>query len=222
MKNNLIICDVETGGMDEKLHPITQITMEVVDPHAFQTLHYFETFVKPYNNLAVEPEALQASRVTMQQVNDGCETNALMKGMLAVFKVANKSGKDTTNPYFVGHNFGFDMRFLNAFFVYKNQNLFDYVQRVPFDTLAMMKLYEGNSLKSSENQKYNLTACCERMDITIRNQHGSGADVQATKNLFIKLVQIQRNNANPTNGKSNGNSAKQSGTSARAGYFFEF
>src|SRR5882757_955933 len=99
MKNNLIICDVETGGREEDQNPITQITMEVVDPIKFETIHYFETFVLPYNNLRIEPEALVGSRVTMQQINEGVDKKILMKGMIETFKVANKGGKGPTQPY---------------------------------------------------------------------------------------------------------------------------
>jgi DNA polymerase III alpha subunit (gram-positive type) len=221
MKNNLLITDTETGGYDETKNPITQITMEVLDPNTFQTLHYFETFVKPYNNLTITPEALTASRVTMQQINNGIDVKLLMKGIFEVFKKANKSGKASTNPYFVGHNFGFDMRFLKYLFVYMKQDLFQWVQEVPFDTLAMMKLQEGDTLKASENQKYTLIACCERMGITLKNAHGSGADVAATKQLFTKLVNQQRNGSNQDVSATNVRATNREST-ARNNYFFEF
>lgn len=221
MKNALIVCDTETGGYDEQKNPITQITMEVLDANTFQTLHFFETFVKPYNNLAISPAALTASRVTMQQITAGMDVKLLLKNIFEVFKKANKSGKDSTKPYFVGHNFGFDMRFLKYLFTYMKQDLFQYVQEVPFDTLAMMKLQEGNTLKASENQKYTLTACCERMGITLRGAHGSSADVEATKKLFTKLVNQQRNGSLESVSDPKLGTQKRVNT-ARTNYFFEF
>jgi DNA polymerase III epsilon subunit-like protein len=222
MTNKLIICDVETGGTDPNLHPITQITMQVLDPNTFQALHTFESFVKPYNNLTITKEALEHSRVSMKEINAGIDSAALMKAIINVFKIANKSGKDQSNPYFVGHNFGFDFQFLEYLFTYHNKNLYDFAQRVCFDTLAMMKLFEGNSLKASESSKYNLTNCCERMGITLRNAHGSAADVAATEALFIKLVNLQRN-ANPTTDSTTGNTTKSKSNNAhRSAPFFEF
>lgn len=223
MKHNLLICDVETGGRDAQKNPITQLTVEVVDPIEFKTIHLFESFVRPYNDLVIEPVALKASRVTMQQVNAGMESKLVIKELLATFKKANKSGRDSTNPYFVGHNFGFDMEFLKYLFAFHNQKLYDYVNEVPFDTLMLMKWYEGNSLKSDEAQRYTLTSCCERLGITLKGAHGSGADVQATKQLFYTLTNLIRD-ANPANaaGGLNTKTLSTAKTNHREGFFFEF
>lgn len=221
MKNNLGICDVETGGTECEKNPITQLTIEVVDPIEFQTIHHFETFVKPYNNLVIEQEALKRSRVTMQQINTGMDSKILIKELIAAFKKANKSGRDSTKPYLVGHNFGFDMAFLVYLFKFYNQDLYSYVEEVPFDTLAIMKWYEGNSLKSTEAQKYNLTACCERLGIALKGAHGSGADVEATKQLFYTLTNLFRN-ANTTDSKTGAKALHSNKTNHREGFFFEF
>lgn len=220
MKNNLLICDCETGDVDEQKSPITQITMEVIDPIHFETIHYFETFVQPYNNLIITPEALKRSRVTMQQINAGVPAKVLVKNLIEVFKIANKSGKGATMPYFVGHNFEFDMKFLVYLFRYMQKNLFDFVHGTFYDTLFLMKLIEGNSLKSTESQKYTLTACCDRMGIELRNAHGAAADVQATKLLFAKQINRMRN-VNSTNATSN-TSNSNTHASHRTKPFFEF
>jgi DNA polymerase III epsilon subunit-like protein len=223
MKNNLLICDTETGGREAKKNPITQITIEVVDPIEFKSLHFYETFVKPYNKLVIEPDALKASRVSMQQVNAGVDSKILLKNLILAFKAANKGGRDSSNPYFVGHNFGFDLEFLVELFAYHNQNLFDYVNKVPFDTMMLMKWLEGDSLKSTDVQRYTLTSCCERMGIELKSAHGSGADVDATKRLFYAQTNLIRN-ANPTHTVQRGSptALPNTKTNHREGFHFEF
>lgn len=215
--NNFFICDTETGGLDPKKHPITQICIHIVDPIKFSLLHSYDTFVKPYNNLEISPKALQVSQVTMSQINKGVDANTLMKGMINTFKIANKTGK--AKPIFVGHNSPFDLGFLEYFFKYMNQDLYKYLNKTWFDTLSLCKLFEGDSLKANENVKFNLTACCDRMGIVLHNAHGASADVEATKLLFKKLTGYLRNGNNKNLDMKGTNNTIEK---ARDNFFFEF
>jgi DNA polymerase III epsilon subunit-like protein len=222
MKANLAIIDCETGGLDHTQHPITQIAIDIITAVDFNTIDTYDNFVQPYNNLEVSPKALEASRVSMKQINGGVDKMILMRDLIKIFKVANKSGKGQTKTILVGHNTGFDVGFLEYFFSYMNKDLYDYVSRSFIDTMLLCKLMEAGSLKSTENQKYTLTACCDRHGIDLHGSHGAIADVNATKQLLIKILNNLRNgnssNASRENGATQGGVRKR----ARDSFFFEF
>lgn len=221
MKANLGIIDVETGGLKNNEHPITQVSIEVIDPVSFSHVANFTSFVKPYNDLVITDKALQASRVAMQQINKGIDVKILMKELITIFKAANKSGKDQTKLILVGHNIPFDIGFLEYLFYYMNKSLYDFVSRTHIDTMTWCKLKEAGSLKSSENQKFTLTACCEREGIILHSAHGAQADVAATKKLLIKLLNNLRYGGNSGNSSESGSSNKGR-EKARTKFFFEF
>lgn len=222
MKNNLIVIDVETGDLSEKKGPITQVALEVVEPLHFTTIDSYDTFVKPYNNLTITAKSLAVSRVTMQQVNSGIDKNVLIKNLIEVFKRANKNGKPAGRPQLVMHNAPFDEKFLVEFFTYMGKDIYDFVDRQTWCTMRMCKLIEAGNIKSNENSKFNLTACCERYGIPIHNQHGAPADVAVTKLLLIKLINRMRNVNNSDSSTASSTHEKGSRVSKREGFYFEF
>lgn len=220
--NNLIVLDVETGGYDENLNPITQVALQVVEPIKFKTIHYFDTFVKPYNNLTIDTDALKSTMVTMKDINSGVDVNLLLKELISAVKIANKSGRDSTKPILVGHNIGFDKKMLKYLFAYKNKDLYDYFDEESFCTMRMTKLLEAGSLKSDDVSRYTLTSCCERQGIPLKNAHGAPADVEATKQLFIVLTNRLRNA--PTTDTEEpliANSTKRKTAKQRDSFYFE-
>lgn len=221
MKNALFVLDVETGGTKEDENPITQIAWDAIDAIDYKTLHSYSAFIKPYNNLTIQPDALSFSRVTMQEVLAGIDTNELMKTILATVKILNKSGKPQTKPVIVGHNIEFDKRFLEYLFIYKNKKLYDYFDSSSFDTLKLCKLKEGGSLKSDDNSRFTLTACCERFGIELHGAHGAPADVEATKQLMIKLINLLRNGESSSTTSSRSSAKNSERRKSRSEFFFE-
>lgn len=218
MKNNLIVLDVETGGLDPTKSPITQVALQVLEPVKLDPTFDFDTFVQPYNNLTIDKKALESSRVSMAQVKTGVTSLELIKYLTTIFKSANKSGKDQTKPILVGHNIGFDFQFLEYLFNFHNKNLYDFIQRIAQDTIWLCRLYEM-SLKSDENSKFTLAACCDRLGIELHGAHGAPADVEATRLLFTKLIKLLRNaDTTPDRGTSNTTTRRD----IREGYYFEF
>ena len=65
------IYDCETGGLDFRKNPITQYACIILDPRTLKEVDRWETFVKPYNNLVIEEEALRHTMVSMSDVNSG-------------------------------------------------------------------------------------------------------------------------------------------------------
>lgn len=191
MKNNIIILDLETGGLKYNENPITQVGLTIIEPIHFDDLSSYSTFVKPYNNLIIEKAALEASRVSMKEINNGLTIDELMKKIVPIFKGAAGKGRND-KPILAGHNFGFDMDFLVYLFNYKNLNLFDYVDRFFYDTLKMFGHLEAN-IKNADKNKYNLTNLSERYGLSLTSAHGAMSDVKITKQLLMIYLNKVRN-----------------------------
>lgn len=205
-----IVLDCETGGFDCNEHPITEIAYSVYDWKKYALIESYQSFIKPYNDLTITDEALNASNVTMKQINSGISDTELMKQLITTF-TKYKMGHDL--PVIVGHNTGFDMGFLESLFNYRNKNLYDFISRVTYDTCIMMKDYEGG-VKNADKQRYKLGICCERLGIKLKSAHGAAADVAATADLFKILMNKMRSNSS-----NNNNSDEQSGITKSRNFF---
>jgi DNA polymerase III alpha subunit (gram-positive type) len=193
MKNNIIVLDTETGGLKSDKNPITQVGLSVIEPIHFDEISSFNTFVQPYDDLIIEQAALDASRVTMKQINDGVDVTVLIKKLIAVFKEATGKGR-ISKPILCGHNLGFDLRFLNYLFSSRNQDLYEYIDTFHYDTQRLFSHLEAQQ-KGADKLKYNLTNLSERYGIQLSSAHGAMADVKATKQLLIIYLNKSRNAA---------------------------
>jgi DNA polymerase III epsilon subunit-like protein len=188
MKNNLCIFDVETGGKKSEENPITEIAMQFIDPIKFKAIHTYQTYVRPYANLKIEKAALDYTRVTMKQINEGIDVKEMVKAVIAAVKVANPGGRGQSAPILVGHNVDFDVRFLSTAFTLCGKQLFDFFDPVSMCTMRMMKLMEAGKLKSEDVSRYTLTSCCERVGVKLKAAHGAMNDVNATIPLAKALI----------------------------------
>ena len=216
MKNNIAIIDVETGGTNYLENPITQLSLTAIEPVNFSTIKDYTTFVKPYEDLKITPAALEHSRVTMKQINNGIEIKKLVKDLILVFKELTYRGKNG-KPTLAGHNFGFDIDFLEYAFKVVNQDLYTYVNRFHYCTMRLYVDMEGGD-KNSDKLKYNLTNLSERYGIELTSAHGAEADANVTKELLIRYLKRVRNARQDNNENDN---TKQKSKS-RGKFVFEF
>lgn len=200
MKTNLIVLDVETGGKKSVENPITEVALHIVDPVTFKIIDKYQTYVKPYNNLIITKEAIDATQVNMKDVNNGIDVKTLVTMLIIQFKKAKNNAKYDL-PQIVLHNAPFDIRFLQYAFEFCKKNLFDYIDLVPICTMRLIKLHDAGSKNGkAETSSISLTASCERFKIKLKSAHGAENDVIATtallKALTSKLRQIENSSTN--------------------------
>lgn len=214
--NPYIILDFETGGLDCRKNAATEIGMICVDGGTFQEIGRYEAYFKPY--LAeYNQQALDYTGITMDRLeSQGKPLKEVVTEVAAFFKEMKTitSNSHTKKPILVGHNFGFDVGFLQA--VFKEAKLdfstlidgtVDYFGNYRpnyIDTIVMSKLTWGQT----EDRKYNLAACVETSGGTLNDGHKAINDVIATKELLIHFVNKLRSNGSGTldpndSGKSN-------------------
>lgn len=224
MKSNYIILDVETGGLECGENPITQIAWQVLSNKDLTIIDRYETYVQPYNDFIITKEALAHTQTSMGKINAGITHQALVKQLITSFdKHTNKGGKFKYRPIIVGHNVSFDMGFLEVALALLNKDLYDFVDRVPFCTMREMQRMEGYIENKKDKVKYDLTSCCERCHINLKNAHGAMNDVIATTELFIQQTLNLQNGATNIEGVGGTREQLQSTNNKnRSRKFFEF
>lgn len=191
MKNNIIILDCETGGLKKELHPITQVGLVVIEPKNFAILDQYETFIQPYDDLIITKEAMEASRVSMEEINAGIPHKKAVAKLIEIFRKYTPPNSKGAKPILVGHNFKFDIGFLDNLFASVSKDVFDFVDEQWMCTMKLMQLYER---KDKTNLSYNLSSCCERFGIKLKSAHGALPDCIATRDLFkAMMVGLQPN-----------------------------
>lgn len=197
-ESHYIVLDCETGGLEPKPcmvtpkgggvakpyagNPIIQIACMTLDAYSLKEIDRFETFVKPYNNLIIEKDALKSNGLLMADVNKGMDAVVLKKLLIAYFQKHNPTKRSQSAPIFVGQNFTFDLGFLEYLFenVGKKENLYDYVQKHYIDTWADSKRAYG----LNKGMKHNLGVIAERLGIEHKNAHNAMPDVITTAEVF--------------------------------------
>lgn len=195
-KSNYIVYDCETGGLDETKNPITQYACLVLDFKTLKEIDRFETFVKPYNNLIVEKQALEGTMVTMSDIRHGISVNDFVDVLFEFNRLhqANGKYKDANRLVPVGHNIPFDNRFLSYACNLCGKNYFELIYDNFIDTFPLAKMAWG--IDGSE--KLNLTACTERAKLKLTDAHGAMNDVEATADLlrwFVKKLRAKKGTA---------------------------
>lgn len=202
MKNACIITfDCETGGLDSEKHPITEIAL-TSQSDDFKVINNFKTYVKPYANLTITKEAVQASMISMSDIQNGMDYKKVVDICIKFFKETNPSGNRFNRPILVGHNVAFDVAFLTTMFSHAGKNLHEYVQSnnkviVYVDTLPLSKFVWAKVAK--DDSSLNLTSCSKRIGIDLVDAHGAANDVKATISLMQWFVDKLKSNQKKKN-----------------------
>jgi DNA polymerase III epsilon subunit-like protein len=193
--NSIIVIDFETGGLKPKNNPIVEVAFQAFDLDSLKPLIEYSTFVQPYNNLVIEPQALAANGISMQQIATGIPIKQMVNELAIKFKEANSSGNARKKPILVGHNIGFDIGFLCYAFDLCKVDIGKYLDcnedawgnQIPksFDTLLLAKQLWGPDPNMA---KYNLGACCAQAGVELSDAHRAMNDVRGTKELFFYLT----------------------------------
>ena len=180
---NITLFDVETGGLKWHETPITEIALVNFDLSSFKVNWEWQTYVKPYAGLKINPIVLEKTMVSMKDVSNGMESKDVVKKLIELFKQSNTAGgKDIGKTVFCGHNMiAFDSKFIEKLFQTEEKNVWDYVDSSQHDTMVMARNAWPNGEKNS------LGECCKRIGYDLVGAHGAMADTRATFELFKYL-----------------------------------
>ena len=214
IKSNYIIHDCETGGLDKNKNPITQYACIILDYKTLKEIDRWETYVKPYNDLVIEKQALDHTMVTMSDINNGISVKKFVKTATAFWEQhrAKTKNREKGRLVSVGHNIPFDHGFLDYALRLENDTIWEYFQPGFLDTMMMGKLTWG----INGDEKMTLTDCCARCKIRLTDAHGAMNDVEATADLFRWFMKKLRT------GKATAAEAAEEVKRVKGQKFFEF
>lgn len=194
--SDYIVYDCETGGLDPKKNPITQFACVILDGKTLEEKDRFETYIKPYNGLVIDKDAIAHTQVTMADIRRGIKLEEFVPATRELFRQhqANGKFKDANRLIPVGHNIVFDNGMLAEAFRLCGFDFFEFIMENFIDTYPLAKLTWG--VKGGE--KLNLSSCVDRANIRITDAHGAMNDVEATANLlryYTKKLRSKRGDA---------------------------
>jgi len=182
---NYIVLDFETGGKIADKNPIIEVGLCSFRAENFEEISRYQTYVKNYNNLTIEQEALNYNGIKMSQINSGISIKEAVNAMIEEFQKASGGRGKNAKPYLCGHSFNdFDRVFLEYVFSYCKKDLYKYVDTYIYDTLKMCR----SKWATEEGVKFSLEACCERMGIELIDGHGALNDVIANAQVLKNLI----------------------------------
>lgn len=213
--NNFIIFDFETGGVDSKKNPVTEIAIISIDGSNLKKINEYQKLIAPYDDsLYYDPKAAQVSNISYDMVvEEGERIDIVAQEVLQIFAEANTRQEKSPGlrPILVGHNVQFDIDFLHHLFYYGLGR--DYQKQME-SVLHGRKDYHGNfqpsyldtwSLTKSwlqeekELMNYKLGTVVERLGVDINNAHRAMNDVVSTTEVLRVYLNNIRSGANSNN-----------------------
>ena len=177
MRNNYIVLDLETGGLDKLKDAILQFGFVVLDLD-FKELDKGETLVKSEKR-NVTPKALEINGLNLEECeNKGATREQLYEGIKKIFE---KFTVGNFKPIVVGHNSGFDIGFLNELFLEFEDDFGNY--REMYFVCTKFQMFQ----RYPNLAAHSLKACCSKFNIVNEKSHTALSDTLATAKLLVEL-----------------------------------
>ncbi len=186
-KQNFLVVDTETGGIDSKTNKLLEIAAAVYNSHG-EKIDSFHIFLseEACANKTTSLVALKLNKYRTRTSPLPLETNkeAAIKFSNWILEVSLKH-----NPILVGHNVDFDIKFIDEFM---KENGFIEWNKVfgihHIDTLMLAKVLQ---LTQNIKSKYlNLSAVAEELGVINKDAHTAMSDVDTTAKILIRMLNL--------------------------------
>jgi len=189
----MLYFDTETGGLNPKENPLTQIA-GVVEING-EVVEKFDIKMKPFPGQIVNDTALKVQNRTLEEIMAAPDPRDQFFKLLAIFNKYVKSFDRNDKFIVAAQNGRFDVDFLHAFFVNNENpkvakgkyqpNLFAYFWPIPLDLLHIARAAQVFCGFNPKNLK--LGSICEALGIELVGAHDALADVLATRLCILEL-----------------------------------
>lgn len=182
----IIYYDTETSGLDPIQNDILTLAGIIEIDGEVKEEFYLE--MQPFNYENISKEALEVNGLTLEQIKTFQTPQEAHKKLLSIFsKYINKYNKlDKLTA--IGHNIGFDIRFLDSLFRKCGDKYFgSWIDYHYIDTMAILNLLKFKKAIQIENVK--LVTAAKHFGVELTEAHNAMADIKATRELFQKLVE---------------------------------
>ncbi|HYD35527.1 MAG TPA: 3'-5' exonuclease [Vitreimonas sp.] len=179
----ILYFDVETTGRDAVKNDITQLSGALeIDGNIVEEFNYR---LQPINWDTVEPEALEVTGISLEELKTFPTPDKAYKSFLAMLDKHISKFDRTDKFYPAGYNVRFDLDFLGNFFKKNGNNYFgSYCNWKAIDPLPILQFMDAHKMIALEN--YKLSTVCNHFGIEIQ-AHDAMSDIMATKKLIAKV-----------------------------------
>jgi len=173
-KNNFAFIDIETTGLDVRIHEILEIGCVIATPE-LEVIEKFELKIKPENIEKADPVALKINHYKPEDWEDALSAPEAMKILASKVK----------DCIMVGQNVSFDISFIEYNF---NKN--DIKNPMHYHRLDTMSIAWAKLHRAEDLTHFSLRELCKRFGIKNENSHTGLADAFATYLLYKKLMEL--------------------------------
>jgi DNA polymerase III epsilon subunit-like protein len=195
-KNEIIVMDFETTGLDTSTCEITQIAAVVVNPRRLTIVDEFNTEVRPLDFDAISEDALKVTRKTKEGLALAPHPEQVWGDFKNFCDKYNFKKTPYTAPIMAGYNIlGYDLPILNRYAKKYGtvdnktgkQNLFS--NFMSYDLIHEVYWWHENS---SDLPNIKLTTLCEWLGLDTTKAHDALYDVKNTAKIMIKFMRLKR------------------------------
>lgn len=193
------LLDFETGGLSNQKNAATEVGMLAIAGDTLREIGRYEAKIEyAYNpTLAYDERALTLTGISIEDLQEnGVKITEVVDNMIALFEKANKASVGKfSKVVLVGHNFGFDVGFLQQIFTHCKKDLSKYVmgkedfygkfQPEYIDTISLswMKWQDDETMND-----FKLGTVIEKSGLELPDAHRAMNDVVANKDLFVAFI----------------------------------
>ena len=201
--SNLVVWDLETGGLNKEKSAICEIAMIAFDSVTLEEIGRYETIVAPYKladgtDPEYNPKALEVNGLTMTRIiNEGKPAKQVVQEVCQFLKTHKKGIRGSAGKCIaVGHNIDeFDIPFFVNFLKIFNIDFWELFQKSTIDTMTWVRLkypVDGDILN------HKLGTACEKVGIDLFDAHRAMNDVEANFKLVVNYLLSLRGSGGAT------------------------
>jgi len=185
LQNKLFYNDLETTGVDPKIHGVVQIAFILADAHGNELAEY-SSYCRPFKEDLIDPAALEVTGLALSQLETFPNPADVYHEMRLIFSKHGKKGNKDLRFIPAGYNNQFDLEFLLAWMTKIDGKFafWDFLQMAGIDVMPVCRALRFSGILNIPNAK--LSTVCEYLKIPIK-AHDALSDVRATKILTERI-----------------------------------
>ena len=184
----LFVCDTETTGLDPYQNDIIELSLLRLNDEVQKTWH-----IKPINVSNISADALRVNGHKLEDITHQTKygKDTYQDPHKVIVEIENwimESGASREDVMLIGQNIAFDKNMLEQLWKKCNaDDSFPFGRRI-LDTMQFEVLMD--LAKETKSESYSLSSIIKKYGIKNDKAHTAAADVKATKELFIKQIEL--------------------------------
>lgn len=196
--SNIIVFDLETGGLKLAENPVCEIAMIALDGKTLEELGRYESVIQQFSrrdDIVQEytQRAFDVNGLSIRKLQNGKPADQVAKETAEFAKEFKSKAK---KPILSGHNINsFDIPRLDDYLYQFKIDASKIFHNETIDTLDWAK-YKWAGVE--EYEKHNLPVCCERANIRLVDAHSAMPDTEANAKLLVSFLKSLRGDGEVT------------------------